>query len=379
MDAKNIHVRGERSTGAQRRKRKEMCCNFCAQRGHFARNCPDITCWECGKKGHEKKSCFVKFFRLFTIWNKRMNWWSMMWMKNWQNVINKRKIENERKKDLNKEEIGKSNDINETKKEKNQIDMKDINDVKKKEIMNDDVKNGVIKVEKDKIVNEKKDIEMINKISHQKELIKIDDSNINQKIINLNNNKKINNNKKKKNKNESKANVIKYENMRSKVKRLKRRICSLRGNPTIKFCYKEDNILNINGLYDININDWDDVYILKEIDLLEFFELEELNHKLIFDRDIILNANASDYEKCIREIINKLLKLKREDKIDIKLHIIDNKINAYITYRYKSLDYISKMKDRWLWYDLMEQKWYYISNMKDIDGYSVLEEIAFIN
>ena len=39
------------------------------------------------------------------------------------------------------------------------------------------------------------------------------------------------------------------------------------------------------------------------------------------DRDIILNANASDYEKCIREIINKLLKLKREDKIDIKLHI----------------------------------------------------------
>jgi hypothetical protein len=167
--------------------------------------------------------------------------------------------------------------------------------------------------------------------------------------------------------------------MRSKVKRLKRRICSLRGNPTIKFCYKEDNILNINGLYDININDWDDVYILKEIDLIEFFELEELNHKLIFDRDIILNANANDYEKCIREIINKLLKLKREDKIDIKLHIIDNKINAYITYRYKSLDYISKMKDRWLWYDLMEQKWYYISNMKDIDGYSVLEEIAFIN
>ena len=28
MDAKNIHVRGERSTGSQRRKRKEMCCNF---------------------------------------------------------------------------------------------------------------------------------------------------------------------------------------------------------------------------------------------------------------------------------------------------------------------------------------------------------------
>ena len=53
-------------------------------------------------------------------------------------------------KNLNKEEIGKSNVINETKKEK--------------EIRNADAKNGVVKVEKDKIVNEKKDIEMINKL-----------------------------------------------------------------------------------------------------------------------------------------------------------------------------------------------------------------------
>ena len=84
-------------------------------------------------------------------------------------------------------------------------------------------------------------------------------------------------------------------------------------------------------------------------------------------------------DKVMLTNIKKLLKLKREDKINIKLHIIDNKINAYITCRYKSLDYISIMKDRWLWYDLMEQKWYYISNMKDIDDHSVLEEIAFIN
>ncbi len=27
MDAKDIYVRGERSIGAQRKKRKEMCCN----------------------------------------------------------------------------------------------------------------------------------------------------------------------------------------------------------------------------------------------------------------------------------------------------------------------------------------------------------------
>jgi hypothetical protein len=58
--SKNIHMRGERSIGPQRKKRKELCCNYCAQRGHFARNCPDIICWECGKKGHEKKSYFVK-------------------------------------------------------------------------------------------------------------------------------------------------------------------------------------------------------------------------------------------------------------------------------------------------------------------------------
>ncbi len=114
-------------------------------------------------------------------------------MKNWQNVLNKRKIENESKKDQKKEEIGKINVINETKKEKIQIDNKNINDVKKKEIRNDDVKNDVVKVEKDKIVKEKKDFEMINKIGHQKELIKIDDYDINQKIINLND-KKINNN-----------------------------------------------------------------------------------------------------------------------------------------------------------------------------------------
>ncbi len=78
MDAKNIHVRGERRSGAQWKKRKEMWCNYCAKRGHFARNCPDITCWECGKKGHEKKSCFIKFFRIFALWNKRINQWSII-------------------------------------------------------------------------------------------------------------------------------------------------------------------------------------------------------------------------------------------------------------------------------------------------------------
>ena len=377
MDTKTIHVRGERSTGAKWKKRKEMCCNFCAQRGHFARNCPDITCWECGKKGHEKKSCFVKFFRLFTIWNKRMNWWSMMWMKNWKNVLEKKKVKNESEKEVKKEGIGKINEINEIKKEKIEINNKDVHVIKKKEIKNEDIKNNAVKVGKNKIENEKKDFNLINNNCHQKELIKIDDSNINQKNINLNNNKIINNNKK--NKNESKANIIKYEKMRSKVKSLKKSISSIQQYITIKFFYKEDNVLNINGLYDVNVNNWDDMFILREIDLLQFFELEELNYKLIFERDIEINASASDYKKCITEIINKLLKLKREDKINIRLHIIDFQINAYISCIYKSPDYISKEKHKWLWYDLMTQKWYYISNMEDIDGNDVLKKIAIIH
>ena len=91
-------MRGERSIDAQRKKRKEMSCNYYAQRGHFATNCPDIICWECGKKGHEKKSCLIKFFRIFDAWNRRMNLWSMMSMKNQQNVLNHKKIENESKK-----------------------------------------------------------------------------------------------------------------------------------------------------------------------------------------------------------------------------------------------------------------------------------------
>ena len=105
MDANNIHVRGERDVDRRRRwkKRKELDCFYCGERGHFARNCPEIRCWECGKKGHEKKICFIKFFRMFANWNKRMNDYSARWKEYIQKMIinngnKKEKINSERKK-----------------------------------------------------------------------------------------------------------------------------------------------------------------------------------------------------------------------------------------------------------------------------------------
>ena len=57
MDANNIYVRGERDDDkrSNRKKRKELNCRYCGKRGRFARNCPGVRCWECGKKGHGKK------------------------------------------------------------------------------------------------------------------------------------------------------------------------------------------------------------------------------------------------------------------------------------------------------------------------------------
>ena len=64
LDDNNIHVRGERDDDKRRnrKKRKELNCHYFAQRGHFDRNCPDIRCWECGKKRHENKSLLRKIF-----------------------------------------------------------------------------------------------------------------------------------------------------------------------------------------------------------------------------------------------------------------------------------------------------------------------------
>ena len=68
---------------------------------------PEIRCWECGKKGHEKKACFIKFFRIFANWNKRMNDYSAKWKEYIQKMIinNKNKIEKKISSEGNKDEF----------------------------------------------------------------------------------------------------------------------------------------------------------------------------------------------------------------------------------------------------------------------------------
>ena len=135
----------------------------------------------------------------------------------------------------------------------------------------------------------------------------------------------------------------------------------------LNFIIKEI-FLNINNLYDINLNEWDNVFLLTEIELLEFFNYEELNYKIIFEKEVEINRSTSDYEKCITEIINKLLELKSKDELNIRLYIIDKKIKTFISCGYNSPDCVSEEKEKWLWYDVNVGKWWYIKmdiNMKN--------------
>ena len=88
-------------------------------------------------------------------------------------------------------------------------------------------------------------------------------------------------------------------------------------------------------------------------------------------------ASRRNYEKYISEIIKGML-LKNENKINIKLHIIDTKINVYILYKFKSLFYTLEEKNIRLSFDTDTRKWWCLIKIKDIKDDELLDKIAYV-
>ena len=368
MDAFYIHERCERDTVRRRRwkKRKELDCYYCGERGHFARNCPEIRCWECGKKGHEKKSCFIKFFRMFANWNKRMNDYSVRWKEYIQKMmindqIKKEKILSEGNK---KEEIKK--EINEKAKEEiNPIENLELEKKKKEDIINEGKdKNDDKKDKNDKSKNNKDNKMIIEKSEFELKKFKFKNSeyfndknnlNINQNIININNKNneikvEIKNKNNKKNEDESRINKENNKIIRNRIKMIKRSKKKLGNNVNIKFNYKKNNILNINNLFDVYNDDCVHVLNINYRQLWEYFNLSEFYAEGFFNvKNIDTKANAGEYKKFILEIQNKLEELSKSGDISYELHLIDFNTNLYISRFYKS-ENEEDILDKWLCY-----------------------------
>ena len=204
--------------------------------------------------------------------------------------------------------------------------------------MEDEIK---IKENKMKFENNKKSA-LINEIEYHPQ---IDMSNI----------IKIKNNTKNKENNGRKNNKI----IRSKIKLVKRSIEQWIYDfdkdklDNVKFYYKKNNILNINELYDINIDE--KVYYLKEISyhLIDpYARVCDFDERIFFDKETDIEIKSYyEYKEFIIELKNLLLKLKDKDEINIILHIIDTRTNLYITQKYKNKNSKLKEKDKWLYYD----------------------------
>ena len=115
----------------------------------------------------------------------------------------------------------------------------------------------------------------------------------------------------------------------------------------------KNNILNINELYDINIDE--KVYCLKEINphLIDpYATVNDFEEEIFFDKKTNIEISSCyKYKEFIINLRNLLLKLKDKDEINIILHIIDTESNLYITQKYKKLDSKLKEKDKWIYYD----------------------------
>ena len=48
-------------------KKKELNYYYCGERSHFVRNCPEIRCWECGKKDIKKNLASYNFLECLPI------------------------------------------------------------------------------------------------------------------------------------------------------------------------------------------------------------------------------------------------------------------------------------------------------------------------
>ena len=173
--------------------------------------------------------------------------------------------------------------------------------------------------------------------------------------IDMSNIIKIKNNTKNKENNGRKNNKI----IRSKIKLVKRSIEQWIYDfdkdklDNVKFYYKKNNILNINELYDINIDE--KVYYLKEISyhLIDpYARVCDFDERIFFDKETDIEIKSYyEYKEFIIELKNLLLKLKDKDEINIILHIIDTRTNLYITQKYKNKNSKLKEKDKWLYYD----------------------------
>ena len=89
------------------------------------------------------------------------------------------------------------------------------------------------------------------------------------------------------------------------IKRISKKKTDFVGEVLYKY---KKNIININDLYNMEVND--NVFALKDIEVRSYFICEELKYELIFEKEGKLYASPSDYEKYIINIKQQTFKIE---------------------------------------------------------------------